>query len=84
MALACRKPQSQVDDEGKNDRPDDANGRALDVDNDRRKKTGGKCDDGDDESGLSDWLGFYFEGEFHERSQRRRSRITDGLEGKGV
>jgi hypothetical protein len=21
---------------------------------------------------LSDWLGFYFEGEFHERSQRRR------------
>ncbi len=64
MALAWRKPQSQVDDEGKNNRPDDANRQALDVDNDRCKKTGGKCDDGNDESSLSDWLGFYFEGEF--------------------
>jgi hypothetical protein len=41
-----------------------------------------KSDDSDDDGGLSDWLGFYFEGEFHEQSQRRRGRMTGGLEGK--
>ena len=32
------------------------------------------CDDSNDDGCLSDWLCFYFEGEFHERSQRRRGR----------
>ena len=70
LALAWRKPQSQVDNEGENDRADDANGRALGVDGDRRKRTRGKSNDGDDDGSLSDWLGFYFEGKFHEQSQR--------------
>jgi hypothetical protein len=82
VALAWRKLQSQVDNEGENNRADDANGRALGVDGDRRKRTGGKRDDGDNDGGLSDWLGFYFEGEFHEQSQRQRGRIIGGLEGK--
>ena len=82
LALAWRKPQSQVDNEGKNDRADDANGRALGVDGDRHKRTGGKSDNGDNDGGLSDWLGFYFEGKFHEQSQWRRGRMTGGLEGK--
>ena len=82
LALAWRKPQSQVDNEGKNDRADDANGRALGVDGHCRKRTGGKSDDGDDDGGLSDWLGFYFEGKFHEQSQQQRGRMTGGLEGK--
>ncbi len=80
--VAWRKPQSQVDNNGENDHADDANGRALGVDGDRRKRTGGKSDNGDDDGGLSDWLGFYFEGEFHEQSQRRRGGMTGGLEGK--
>jgi hypothetical protein len=43
-------------------------------DGDRRERSGGEGDDGDDDGCLSDWLGFYFEGKFHERSQRRRGR----------
>ncbi len=82
LALAWRKPQSQVDNEGENYRADDANGRALGIDGDRRKRTGGKSDDGDDDGGLSDWLGFYFKGKFHEQSQRQWDRMTGGLEGK--
>ena len=31
-------------------------------------------DDSDDDGCLSDWLHFYFEGKFHERSQRRGGR----------
>ena len=72
LALAGRETQRQVDDKGENDRADDADGGALCVHGDRRERTGGEGDDGDDDGGLSDWLRFYFEGEFHERSQRRR------------
>ena len=74
LTLAGRESQCQVDNNGKNDRADDADGRALCVDGDRRERSGGEGDDGDDDGCLSDWLGFYFEGEFHERSQRRRGR----------
>ena len=73
-ALAGGEPQGQVDDEGKNDRADDADGRALGVDGNRREGAGGEGDDGDDDGCLSDWLGFDFEGEFHEQSQQRRGR----------
>ena len=74
LTLARRKSQRQVDNNGKNDRADGADGRALCVDGDRRKRSGGEGDDGDDDSCLSDWLGFDFEGEFHEQSQQRRGR----------
>ncbi len=66
--------QCQVDNNGKNDQADDANGQALCVHGDRRERSGGEGNDGDDDSSLSDWLRLYFEGEFHERSQRRRGR----------
>ena len=72
--LARRKSQCQVDNNGENDRADGADGRALCVDGDRRERSGGEGDDGDDDGCLSDWLGFDFEGEFHEESQRRRGR----------
>ena len=72
LALAGRETQRQVDDNGENDRADDADGGALGVYGDRRERTGGESDDGDDDGGLSDWLRFYFEGKFHEQSQRRR------------
>ena len=52
-ALARGEPQGQVDDKGKNDRADDADGRALGVYGDRREGEGGKRDDGDDD-------GFFF------------------------
>ncbi len=74
MTLAGRELQCQVDNNGKNDRADDADGRALCVDGNRRERSGGEGDDGDDDGCLSDWLGFNFEGEFHERSQRQRGR----------
>jgi hypothetical protein len=74
LTLARRKSQRQVDNNGKNDRADGADGRALCVDGDRRERSGGEGDDGDDDSRLSDWLGFDFEGEFHEQSQQRRGR----------
>ena len=72
---AGRESQCQVDNNGENDRADDANGRALCVDGDRRERSGGEGDDGDDDSCLSDRLGFNFEGKFHERSQWRRGRL---------
>jgi hypothetical protein len=70
-----RESQRQVDNNGENDQADDANRRALGVEGDRCERSGGEGDNGNnDGSCLSDWLGFYFEGEFHERSQRRRGR----------
>ena len=74
VSLAGRETQCQVDNNGEDDRADDANGRALGVDCNRHERSGGERDDGDDDGCLSDWLRFYFEGEFHERSQRRRGR----------
>ena len=74
MTLAGRETQHQVDNNGEDDRADDANGRALGVDGDRRERSGGERDDGDDDGCLSDWLRFYFEGECHVRSQRRGGR----------
>ena len=72
--LAGREAQRQVDNKGQNDQADDADGRALGVQCDRRERSGGEGDDGDNDGSLSDRLGFYFEGEFHEWSQRRRGR----------
>ena len=80
MTLAGRESQCQVDKNGENDRSDDANGQALCVDSDRRERTGGEGNDGDDDHCPSDWLSFNFEGEFHERSQRQRGRLEKGLE----
>jgi len=74
VTLAGRESQHQVDNNGENDRADDANGRALGVDGDRREGSGGEGDDGNDDGCLSDWLGFNFEGKFHEWSQRQRGR----------
>ena len=74
LTLARRKSQCQVDNNGENDRADGADGRALCVDGDRRERSGGEGDDGDDDGCLSDWLGFDVEGEFHEESQQRRGR----------
>ena len=65
VMLTGRESQRQVDDDGENDRADDANGRTLCVDGDRRERSGGERDDGDDDGCLSNWLRFYFEGEFH-------------------
>jgi len=73
--LAGRESQRQVDNNGENDRADDADRRALCVDRDRRKRSGGEGDDGDDDCCLSDRLSFNFEGEFHERSRQRRGRM---------
>jgi len=70
VTLAGRETQRQVDNNGEDDRADVANGRALGVDGDRRERSGGERDDGDDDGCLSDWLRFYFEGEFQEQSQR--------------
>jgi hypothetical protein len=70
--LAGSETQRQVDDNDENDQADDADGGALGVYGNRRERSGGEGDDGDDNRGLSDWLRFNFEGEFHERSQRRR------------
>ena len=72
--LAGRESQHQVDNNGKNDQADDANGQALCVDGDCHERSGGEGNDGNNDSCLSDWLGFNFEGEFHEWSQRRRGR----------
>ncbi len=69
-----RETQRQVDNNGKNDRADDADGWALCVDGDRRERSGGEGDDGNDDGRLSDWLCFYFKGKFHERSQQQRGR----------
>ena len=74
VSLAGREMQRQVDNNGENNRADDADGRALCVDGDRRERSGGEGDDGDDDGCLSDWLGFDVEGEFHEESQQRRGR----------
>ena len=84
VTLAGRESQRQVDNNGKNDQADDANGRALCVDGNHRKRFGGKGNNGDDYCCLSDWLGFNFEGEFHEQSQRQRGRWEKGLEGENV
>ncbi len=75
LLLAGRETQRQVDDNGENNRADDADGGALGVNGDRRERTGGEGDDGDDDGGLSDWLCFYFKGKFHERSQRQRGGL---------
>jgi hypothetical protein len=80
VTLAGKESQRQVDNNGKNDQAENANWWALCVDGDHRERSGGEGDDGDDDRCLSDWLGFNFEGEFHERSQRRRGRWEKGLE----
>ncbi len=72
MSLAEREPQRQVDSNGENNRADDANGRALSVDGNRREGAGREGDDGNDDGSLRHWLRFYFEGEFHRGSQRQR------------
>jgi len=74
LMLAGRESQRQVDNDGENDQADDADGQALCVDGDRCERSGGEGYNCDDDGCLSDWPGFYFEGEFHERSQRRRGR----------
>jgi len=74
LTLAGRETQRQVDNNGEDDRADDANEWALGVDGDRRERSGGERDDGDNDGCLSDWLHFYFKGKFHERSQRRGGR----------
>ncbi len=76
---AGRESQCQVDNNSENDRADDANGQALCVHGDRRERSGREGNDGDDDSSLSDWLRLYFEGEFHERSQRQRADGRKGL-----
>ena len=63
--LAGRESQCQVDNNGKNDQADNANGRALCLESDRRKRSGGEGGDSDDDGSLNEWLRFYFEGEFH-------------------
>ena len=73
--LGGRESQCQVDNNGKNDQADDADGRALCVDGDCRERSGGEGDDGDDDRCLSDQLSFNFEGKFHERSWRQRGRM---------
>ncbi len=75
MTLAGRESQCQVDNNGKNDQVDDADRRALCVDGDRCERSGGEGNDGDNDRCLSDWLGFNFEGKFHQRSQRQRGRL---------
>ena len=84
MTLAGRESQHQVDNNGKKDQADDDTGRALCVDGDSRKRSGGKSDDGDNNPCLSDWLGSNFEVKFHEQSQRRRGRLEKGLEEESV
>ena len=84
MTLAGRESQRQVDNNGENDQADDANGRALCVDSNRRKRSGGEGNDSDDDHCLSDSLGLNFEGKFHERSQWRRGRLEKGLEEESV
>ena len=74
VTLAARESQCQIDNNGENDQADDANGRALCVDGDHCKRSGGERDDGDDDGCLSDWLRFYFEDEFHEQSKWQRGR----------
>ena len=64
VTLAGRELQRQVDNSGENDQADDANGRALCVDGNRRERSGGEDDDGNDDSCLSDWLGFNFKANF--------------------
>jgi hypothetical protein len=74
--------QCQIDDEGKNDQTDDADGQALSVDCNRCKRSGGKSDDGDNDGCLCHWLGFYFEGEFHPGSQGRWGRLKKWAQGR--
>ena len=66
VTLAGRESQRQVDN--------DANGRALGVDGGHSKRSRGEGNNGNDDGCLSDWLSFYFEGKFYERSQQRRGR----------
>jgi len=56
--------QCQVDNNGKNGGADDANGRALCVEGDHRKRSGGEGDNGDDDGCLSDWLGLISKAKF--------------------
>ena len=72
VSLVGREPQRQVDNEGENNRADDATGWALGVDGNHREGAGREGDDGDDDGSLRHWLRFYFEGNFHRGSQRRR------------
>ena len=67
MSLAGREPQRQVDNKGENDRADDANGRALGVDGNRREGAGREGDDSDNDGSLClrHWFHFYFDGNFH-------------------
>ncbi len=74
--------QCQVDNNGKNGGADDANGRALCVEGDHCKRSGGEGDNGDDDGCLSDWLGFDFDGKFHERSQQQRADGRTGSKEK--
>ena len=72
VSLAGRESQLQVDNEGENDQADDANGRALGVDGNRCEGAGREGDDGNNDGSLRHWLRFYFEGKFHQGSQRQR------------
>jgi hypothetical protein len=65
VTSAGRESQSQVDNNGEKDQADDGNGQALCVDGDRRERSGGEGNDGDDDGRLSYRLGFNFKGEFH-------------------
>ena len=73
----------QVDDNGENDQADDATERALGIYGDRRERSGGEGDDGNNDGCLSDWLGFYFEGKFHERGQQRMGQTVEWARRKG-
>ena len=75
--LAGRELQCEVDDNGKNDQADDANGRALGVDGNCHKRLGGEGNNDNDDGCLSDWLGFYFEGKFHERGQQQMGQTVE-------
>ncbi len=57
-----------MNDDGKGNRAEGADGRMVSVNSDHCKGVGGEGNDGNNDGSLHHQLRFYFEGKFHARS----------------
>ncbi len=75
MKIAWREAQHQINDNGKDDHVEGANGRIAGVNCDRSQGVGGKGNDGNNDDRLSNRLHFYFEDKFYARRQWQKGEL---------
>ncbi len=79
--LARSKTKGRVNDDGQNDRTEDADRGAVGIDRNRCQGARGGGNDGDDDGRLCHRLSLDFEGELHRPKRRRRPKKSEERKG---